>query len=146
VCGGPIECEDANTIRVGDFKDLDSDFKLLDQLGEILPRVKSLSGVDDPSSFERRKALLGWFSHLICDLIIGQFDPTDRFGNEVRNMDRTSMPLLPDRLMIAHEPHTSAILIGVENGLVLHHQYMFFFSWQKAWWNAVERAVVIICH
>jgi hypothetical protein len=106
VCGELIKCEDANTIQVGDFKDLDYDFKLLDQLGEIPPCVKSLFRVDDPSSFEHRKALLSWFIHLICDLIIGQFDLTDRFGNEVRNMDCTSMPLLPDRLMIAHEPHT----------------------------------------
>jgi hypothetical protein len=90
VNGGPIKCEDTNTIQVVDFKDLDCDFELLDQLWEIPPCVKSLSRVDDPSSFERRKALLGWLIHLICDLIIGQFDLTDCFGNEVRNMDRTS--------------------------------------------------------
>jgi hypothetical protein len=71
----------------------------------IPPHVKSLSRVDDLSSFECRKVLLSWLIQLICDLILRQFDPTNRFRNEVRNMDCTSMPLLPDRLMIAHEPH-----------------------------------------
>jgi hypothetical protein len=146
MCRRLIECEDTNTIWVGEFKDLDHDFELLDQLGEIPPCIKSLSRVDDLSSFECRKALLSWLIQLICDLILGQFDLTDCFGNKVRNMDCMSMPLLPDRLMIAHEPHMSVILIGVENSLILHHQYMFFFSWQKSWWNAIEHAVVIICH
>ena len=58
------------------------------------------------------------------------------------------MPIafLLDGLLIVHEPHTPAVLVCVENCLILNNQHMFFFPWVKCGGDALECLVIIRSH
>jgi hypothetical protein len=63
-------------------------------------------------------------AELISDLLLGQLNSANRFRYEIGDMDRSSIPLLPDLLLISRKPRVAPRLICVEDGLVLHHQDM----------------------
>jgi hypothetical protein len=113
VCRGPIKCEDCSAIWVGEFKDLDRDFELLNQLREIPPSIKSLSGIDNLLSLEGQKAFPCQLIQLISNLILGEFNLANCFRNEIGDMDRSSIPLLPYGLLITCEPHIVLSRLGL---------------------------------
>ena len=70
VCRGLIKCKDCNAIWMCIFEYLDCGLDLLDQLGEIPPRVKTLSWVGDFSSLKCGQMLLLWKLELVSNLLI----------------------------------------------------------------------------
>ena len=94
---------------------------LHDQLGEIPPQVRTFSQVGDLSGLKRWQAVLLWAAELISNLLLGQLNSTNRFAYEIRDVDRSSVSLLPDGLLTLCKPHAAPIFICVEDGLVLHH-------------------------
>jgi len=58
------------------------------------------------------------------------------------------MPIafLLDGLLIVCKSHMPAVLVCVENHLVLNNQHMFFFPWVKCGGDALKHLVIIRSH
>jgi hypothetical protein len=72
--------------------------------------------------FKCGQTLLSWSLKLICDLFLGKFDPSNSLGDEVGDVDHSSIPLLPDWLLILCEPHMPAIFFCMEDSFILYNQ------------------------
>src|SRR6266851_6844361 len=131
---------------MGVLEDRDCVLELFDQLGKVPPTVKPLSGVCNLPCLKRGEMEHVRKVELIFDLLLRKSDRPDHLANEIGHMDRSPGPLLPDGLLILREPHTLAVLIGVEDCFILYHQYMLFFPALKHQWDALERFIIIACH
>ncbi len=131
---------------MGVLKDCNHVLKLFDQLGKVPPTVKPLSRVCNLLCLKHREMECIRKVELIFDLLLGKSDQPDRLTNEIRHVDHSPRPLLPDGLLILYEPHTQAVFIGVEDYFILYHQYMLFFPALKHQWDALEHFIIIACH
>jgi hypothetical protein len=89
---------------------------------------------------------LSWKFKLLSDLLLRELQSSDRLAYEVRDMDRTPGPLLPDRLLILHKPCMLAIFICVKYSLVLHNQDVLLLPRLKRGWYMIEHIISIACH
>ncbi len=131
ICRGSVKYKDCCSIWIGILEDCDCVLNLLDKLRKVPPTIKPLSRIDDLPCLKYGKTEPIRKAKLSINLLLRKFDLTNCLANEIGDMNYAPGPLLTDRLLISHEPHMPVVLIGVEYGFILYHQYMLLFPSPK---------------
>ena len=121
LCRGAIEHEYTNAVQMHVFEYSDHVLDLVDQLAQIPPGIEAFSWVGYLSSLKSFKSFLSWALQLIADLFLQELKVTNRLADEVQDMDHSSTSLRSERLLISCKPYMLAVLICMEDGLILYN-------------------------